>query len=170
MTVSSGLYLYYVEQAFLGTSGYSDFTTDADMYCSLFSSSAANGSEPLYYDATTIGSGSGIGWANTDEITGTNWSTGGQKLSTAYSGSDVTSTWAITAGTPGVVTYSWTNPLEVASTTITGICGCIIYNNTATDKPCLVGVYFGGTSYATSSGTLTITPSGSGIFTINDGT
>jgi hypothetical protein len=106
-------------------------------------------------------------WVNTNEITGTGWSTGGVLLSTAFTGSDVIETCASSAGTssPGLITYSWTHPLTVASTTLTGVYGFIIYfvNITASvSKPCLLTIYV-GTGYNTVSGTFGITPSGTGL-------
>jgi hypothetical protein len=107
-------------------------------------------------------------WVSTDEITGTGWVTGGVLLSTAAAVStDVVETCASSGGTasPGLVTYSWTNPLSVASTTLTGIFGFIIYfsNITASvSKPCLLTIYV-GTGYNTVAGTFGITPSGSGL-------
>jgi hypothetical protein len=105
-------------------------------------------------------------WVNTDEITGTGWATGGVNLSTGGT-SDVIETCVSSGGTAsvGLITYSWTNPLSVTGTTLTGIFGFIIYFyniSAAVSKPCLLTIYV-GTGYNTVAGTFGITPSGTGL-------
>lgn len=130
------------------------------MYLSLLSSAPTAYTTPVAYDDASAA------WVNTDEVTGTNWSTGGVELYTAYAGSDVVPTLTQTGSQPYSLTYSWTNPLSVSSTTIsTAIYGCIIYYHgisAPVSKPCLLALYF-GTGYTTVSGTFGITPSGSGL-------
>jgi hypothetical protein len=105
---------------------------------------------------------------NTDEVTGTGWATGGPLLNAAAAGSgDVVETCVSSGGTAsvGLITYSWTNPLSVAGTTLTGIFGFIIYFSAITasvSKPCLLTIYV-GTGYNTVAGTFGITPSGTGL-------
>jgi len=129
---------------------------------SLVSSAATDYAAPV-----AVGNASPA-WVNTNEITGTGWATGGVTLSTAAAGStDVVETCASSAGTSsaGLITYSWTNPLSVASTTLTGIYGFIIYFPSITasiSKPCLLTIYV-GTGYNTVNGTFGITPSGTGL-------
>jgi hypothetical protein len=107
-------------------------------------------------------------WVSTDEVTGTGWATGGVLLSTAAAASgDVVETCASSGGTAsaGLITYSWTNPLSVTGTTLTGIYGFIIYFvniSASVSKPCLLTIYV-GTGYNTVAGTFGITPSGSGL-------
>lgn len=134
---------------------------DAYMYLSLLSSSPTAYTDPVAYG------GSAPNWDTTDEVTGTNWSTGGVQLSTAAGGSSVTTTLTRGGSGPYTLIYSWTNALSVASTTIsTAIYGCIIYFEAVTTsshaKPNLLALYF-GTGYTTVSGTFGITPSGSGL-------
>jgi hypothetical protein len=118
---------------------------------------------PLQYGSATPA------WVNTTEVTGTGWATGGVLLSTAFAGADVVPTSTVTGSGPYVLTYNWTHALSVASTTLTGIYGCIIYfpNVTVTTglvaKPELLALYFGSTPYATVAGTFGITPSGTGL-------
>lgn len=138
-------------------------TNDTNTYLSLVSSSASDYTAPVNTTSATLGV-----WANTDEVTGTNWATGGVELATAYSGGSVTSTLAIGGSGPAYLQYSWTNALTVASTTIsTAIYGFIIYFKNITaplSKPELLTIYVGGSGgYTTSNGTLSITPSGSGL-------
>jgi hypothetical protein len=166
----SGLYLHSVAALFLGTSvtgGPINLTTASAQKVSLLASSSGSpptdGSSPVNFSTTDSH------WVNTNELTGTGWSTGGVLLSTAFSGASVTPTFA--EGTTGSLRYSWTNPITVASTTISNIGGMIAYYDAATAPADLadamiVEVCFGA-SYNTSSGTLTITPSGTGIFEID---
>lgn len=134
---------------------------DANMKLSLVSGSAADYAAPVNTASATLGV-----WTNTDEVTGTNWATGGVVLSTAAAGGDVSQTLTNPATTPGNLVFTWANPLSVASTTIsTGINGFIIYFQSITaplTKPELLTIYT-GVGYTTTSGTLTITPSGSGL-------
>src|SRR6516162_4210034 len=135
---------------------------DANNKISLHSSSGTDYSAEL----ATGGATAAIAWVSTNEITGTGWATGGVTLSTAATGStSVTTTFAIGGAGPYYLQYSWTNPLAVASTTLTGVYGCILYANGITApvaKPMLLLLCFGA-SYSTVSGVFGITPSGSGL-------
>jgi len=130
--------------------------------------SLVSGSAVSYTNAPLQYGAAAPGWTNADEVTGTGWSTGGVLLSTATStNGDVVPTTTITGSGPYVLTYSWTHALSVASTTLTGIYGCLIYfpNITAgvASKPEMLALYFGNTAYNTVNGTFGITPSGSGL-------
>jgi hypothetical protein len=129
---------------------------------SLVSASASDYAAPVATGSATPA------WVSTFEITGTGWPSGGVTLNTAAAGStDVTETCTSSAGTssPGLITYSWANPLLVANTTLTGIFGFIIYFTNISapvSKPCLLTIYT-GVGYNTITGNLSITPSGSGL-------
>ena len=135
---------------------------DANNKISLHRSSGTDYATEL----ATGGATAAIAWVNTNEVTGTGWATGGVTLSTAATGStSVTTTFAIGGAGPYYLQYSWTNPLAVASTTLTGVYGCILYANGITApvaKPMLLLLCFGA-SYSTVSGVFGITPSGSGL-------
>jgi hypothetical protein len=135
---------------------------DANNKISLHSSAGTDYAAEL----ATGGATAAIAWVNTNEITGTGWSTGGVTLSTAASGgTTVTTTFAIGGAGPYYLQYSWTNPLAVANTTLTGVYGSIIYANGITApvaKPMLLVLCFGA-SYNTVAGVFGITPSGSGL-------
>jgi hypothetical protein len=127
---------------------------------SLVSNSATDYAAPV-----AVGNASPA-WVNTDEITGTGWATGGVNLSTGGT-SDVIETCVSSGVTAsaGLITYSWTNPLSVTGTTLTGIFGFIIYFyniSSLVSKPCLLTIYV-GTGYNTVAGTFGITPSGTGL-------
>jgi hypothetical protein len=134
---------------------------DAYEKCSLVLSSASDGSAPLLFSSATLGI-----WSNASECTGTNWSTGGVLLSTAFSGADVVQTFTNPVTSPATLVYTWTHPISVASTTIsTNIYGMIIYFNAITlplNTPELLSLCFGA-SYTTTNGTLSITPAGGGL-------
>ena len=59
---------------------------------------------------------------------------------------------------------SWTNPLAVSGTTLTGAGGCIIYAHPLTSPsiPMVLSLCF-GSAYSTVNGVFGITPSGSGL-------
>lgn len=130
--------------------------------------SLVSGSAVSYSSAPLLYGNAAPAWTNADEIIGTGWATGGVLLSTATAASgDVAPTATITGAGPYVLTYTWTTALSVASTTLTGVYGCIIYfpNISAgiSAKPPLLALYFGNTGYNTVAGTFGITPSGSGL-------
>jgi hypothetical protein len=143
-----------------GTPTAININTSAQQNLSLVNQTATQYTSPVAYGAANPA------WVNTNEVTGTGWATGGVLLSTAFTGSDVVPTSTVTGSGPYVLTYNWTHALSVASTTLTGIYGCIIYypNITAgiAAKPPLLALYF-GTGYNTVAGTFGITPSGSGL-------
>ncbi len=146
--------------------GYLNLTgNDANNYISLLSSAPTAYAAPVNYGgslATTL-------FAGTNEVTSTtNWPAGGIQLSVANAGGPVTTTLVSSGGTSsaGSVVYSWTNPVSIANTTIaTGIYGFVIYSHAITApnaKPMILAIYT-GVGYTTTSGTLSITPSGSGL-------
>jgi hypothetical protein len=136
-------------------------TNDTHQFLSLHSSSGTDYSGELAYGGATTA----IAWVNTNEVTGTNWATGGVELGTAASGGSVTSTFSQTGSGPYSLTYTWASGLAVANTTLTGVYGCIMYWSAITapvDLPMFLELCF-GTAYATVAGTFGITPSGSGL-------
>lgn len=144
------------------TLNFATSTNDAQENISLTGTGTTDYTQPINYASATLGV-----WTNAQEVTSTsNWPTGGVVLSTAYSGADVVQGLTNPATTPANLVYTWTHPVTVANTTIaSGIYGFIIYfpNITAPlSKPELLAIYV-GTGYTTVAGTLTITPSGSGL-------
>jgi hypothetical protein len=95
-------------------------------------------------------------YSATNEVTGTNWSSGGVALASP----------AVTLVSTTGVKFDATD-VSVASTTIsTGVLGAVIYDDSLSPKAGFVAVYFGGTSYTTNNGTFGITWDSSGIFTV----
>ena len=124
--------------------------------------SVTDGSSPVQFQTTTQG------WVATFENTGTGWVTGGVSLHTAAAaGGSVTPTVTLGGSSPYYVQYSWTNPLAVPGTSLTGAGGCIIYAFPVTiggtvTKPMVLSLAF-GSAYSTVNGVFGITPSGSGL-------
>src|ERR1039458_9850802 len=91
--------------------------------------SLADGSSPVQFQTTSQS------WVSTFECTGTGWPTPGFSLHTAAAaGASVTPTVTLGGSSPYYVQYSWTNPLAVSSTTLTGAGGCIIYAQPLSDR------------------------------------
>jgi hypothetical protein len=164
---NSGIYLTPVmemlkDTAITGTGG-GNFTL-ATAKIALHSNSLTQGTAPINYSATTAT------WANTNEVSGTGWAAGGVLLSAAAAGStSVVPT--LTEGTTGSIRYNFTNPVSVASTTLTAVRGCIIYLDSITAPAALidamtVGITFGA-DYSTTNGTFGLTPSGTGLWEID---
>lgn len=139
------------------------YTNDQYMYLSLVNSTPNNYATPVNYNGTSTN----LAWVNTDEVTSvSNWPTGGVQLSVADAGSGVNSYMAQDLSGPFGLEYTWGNSLSIASTTLSGVYGCIIYYHgisAPVSKPMMLALNFGGTAYNTVSGTFGITPSGSGL-------
>lgn len=132
---------------------------------SLWDSAMVDGSGLMNFSSATPA------WANTNEVSGTGWATGGVLLSAAATGgTSATPTFA--EGTTGSLRYDHTNDLSVASTTLTtggGPFGCFIYADPVSSpvaKPLIVAVNFLA-AFPTNNGTFGITWSGTGIFEID---
>jgi hypothetical protein len=106
------------------------------------------------------------GWSSTNEVTGTNWVTGGYTLATVQNGGTINPTVAGVAG--GIVRYDM-DDLARTSTTIANSYGVQIYADaltTPTADPIFVIVDFGA-AYSTTNGTFGITWSANGVFEID---
>src|ERR1017187_7706138 len=137
-------------------------------YVSLLTyASVTDGSSPVQFQTTTQQ------WVNTFEnIGGTGggalasaWPTTGIQLHVAAaSAASVTPTVTLGGASPYYVQYSWTNPLAVPGTSLTGAGGCIIYAQplSVPNKPMVLSLCF-GSAYSTVNGVFGITPSGSGL-------
>jgi hypothetical protein len=105
-------------------------------------------------------------YAVTNEVTGTGWAAGGIAVSALAAGSaSIAPSFTITGPGPSVTEWQASN-ISVASTTLSGILGGYFYSTTATANYKLIGIYFGGTAYATVAGTFAVTWSSSNIATI----
>jgi hypothetical protein len=99
-------------------------------------------------------------WTTTNEVTGTNWPSGGINLSTG--------TYAPTVTQSPSKTLMWdlTGNVSIANTTLGPAYGCYIYANGQSPKAKIIGVWFGGTGYTTVAGTFAITWNVLGVATI----
>ena len=141
-----------------GTGGL-NLTLDTWYVSLLTYASVTDGSSPVQFQTTTQA------WVNTFENTGTGWATGGVQLHVAAAaGASVTPTVTLGGSSPYYVQYSWTNPLAVAGTSLTGAGGCIIYAKplSVPNTPMVLSLCFGA-AYSTVNGVFGITPSGSGL-------
>ena len=137
-------------------------------YVSLLTyASVTDGSSPVQFQTTTQL------WVSTFECIGGSGGgaspsarpTGGVSLHTAAAaGASVTPTVTLGGSSPYYVQYSWTNPLAVAGTSLTGAGGCIIYAKplSVPNTPMVLSLCF-GSPYSTVNGVFGITPSGSGL-------
>lgn len=96
----------------------------------------------------------GVAPYDANEVTGTNWASGGVAL-----------TGTTFTGSAGTATFDATD-VSVASTTLTGARCYLLYADALAGNNAIVLVNFGA-DYATSNGTFAITWNASGIFTID---
>lgn len=144
MAISSGLFLATFIDAFDATALSIDLTSDTDLKAALFSNALTpNFDSDVGYGASPY---------DANEISGTGYTAGGATL-----------TGTTLTGSSGVVTFdasdvSWT------SSTLTAVRGVLIYDDSQTSDNGIVLVSLGA-DYATSSGTLLVSWSASGIAT-----
>src|ERR1035441_869498 len=150
-----------------GTGGL-NLTLDTWYVSLLTYNSVTDGSSPVQFQTTTQV------WVPTFENIGGSgggaspsaWPTGGIQLHVAAaSAGSVTPTVTLGGSSPYYVQYSWTNPLAVSGTTLTGAGGCIIYAfplSAPVSKLMVLSLAF-GSAYSTVNGQFGITPSGSGL-------
>jgi hypothetical protein len=163
----SGLYLHTFQEvlkatALTGTGGFN--LTLNTWKLALVSSSVTDGSSPVNFSTATPS------WVNTNEVTGTGWSTGGILLSALAAGS-TSAVATLAEGTTGSLRYDHTNDTSVATTTLTNVQGCTIYADPLTAPSdmadaMVVNVCF-GSAYSTVAGTFAITWAATGIFEID---
>jgi hypothetical protein len=90
----------------------------------------------------------------TNEVTGTGYTTGGEVLASP----------TFTIGS-GFATFDGTD-VSLSTTTLTGVRGVVLFDDTLSGGPLLAAVTFGA-DYNTTAGTFAITWSGSGIWRID---
>lgn len=140
MALASGIYGPFVRDAITNTKAFALNASDV-VKLDLQSDTATPNfnTHDEYADLTNI-------------VTGTGWA-GGLTLGSP--------TFTIASG---YATFDGTDVSE-SGTTLTGVEGCTLWDDTLTGDPLLCTVDFGST-YATSSGTMAITWSASGIFRV----
>lgn len=108
-------------------------------------------------------------YSATNEVSGTGWAAGGIAVSALATGStSMVPTTTVSGTTPVLMVWGMTNNLSVAGTTLSSIYGGYFYNTVTTNYK-IIGIYFGGTAYATVAGTFAVTWSSGQVATINCG-
>lgn len=129
----------------------------------LHSNSLTQGTAPINYDAASPN------WANTNEVSGTNWAAGGKLFSAAAAGGTSTAP-AFSISPAGSIMYDMAD-VDVATTTLTAVRGCIMYADALTAPAALVdamlvAVTFGA-DFSTVAGTFHITWDTLGVWAID---
>lgn len=113
-------------------------TTPDTMNAALFNNTITNSQDT---DPATYG----VAPYNANEVTGTNWAAGGVALGVP--------TMTLVSGL-GIMFDA--NDISVANTTLSGVRGAVIYDNTLTPKAVVMAITFGA-DYSTVSGTFQVT-------------
>jgi hypothetical protein len=119
----------------------------------------------LYNTTKTPNYSSDVSYSATNEVSGTGWPAGGVALSAGAAGGTSTSP-TLTESPTGTAMYDMAD-FAVSTTTLTGIIGATLYADALAADNLIVGVYFGGTSYSTVAGLLTIQWAATGVFYID---
>jgi hypothetical protein len=154
---NSGIYASTLAASLAGTANAPQWNSTSNKFY------LTNNSEVTNYAAALA---SAI-YANTNEVTGTGWAAGGIAVSALAAGSTSMGPTTTVSGTsPVLMVWGMTNSLSVASTTLSSIYGGYFYGTVTTNYK-ILGVYFGGTPYATVAGTFAITWSSGQVATVN---
>jgi hypothetical protein len=108
-----------------------------------------------------------VTWTNTNEVTGTNWATGGILFSAAAAGATSVAP-TLTVSPAGTMMWDM-NDVAVASTTITNAVAARMYADaltTPTADALICLIYFGG-AFSTNNGTFGIQFSATGVAAID---
>jgi hypothetical protein len=156
----SGIYINTIIELLkqTATTGNTTGLLNASHKIALHSSALTPGVSPLNWDVAAP-----VTWVNTNEVTGTGWAAGGPTFTTAGMG-----TPTLSVSPTGTLMYDSLD-VSVASTTLTGVRGCILYMDPVTailTDAMIVAVCFGA-DFATVNGTLGVQWAGTGIFTID---
>jgi len=154
---NSGLYASTLAASLVGTANAPNWTSTSNKFY------LTNNSDVTNYAAVLASSI----YAATNEVTGTGWAAGGIAVSALAAGSTSMAPTATVSGTsPVLMVWGMTNNLSVASTTLSAIYGGYFYNTVTTNYK-IIGIYFGGTAYATVAGTFAVTWSSGQVATVN---
>lgn len=97
-------------------------------------------------------------WVTGNEVTGTNWAAGGVALASI----------TITESPTRSIMYDAAD-VSVATTTLSSVYGCLVWDNTLATKYAVCAIPFSGSPYATVAGTFGITWAATGLFAISLG-
>jgi hypothetical protein len=96
-------------------------------------------------------------YATTNECNGTGWAAGGVAVSAlAVGATSIAPTLTISTPPPTTAIWGATN-VSVATTTIPAAYGGYFYWAAGSPQAKIIGIYFGGSGYATTAGTFAIT-------------
>jgi hypothetical protein len=156
----SGIYVNTIIELLkqTATSGNTTGLLNANHKIALHSSALTPGTSPLNWDVAAP-----VTWVNTSEVSGTGWAAGGLTFTAAGMG-----TPTLTVSPTGSLMYDSAD-VSVASTTLTGVRGCILYMDPVSavlTDAMIVAVCFGA-DYATVNGTLGVSWSALGIAAID---
>lgn len=118
----------------------------------------------LYNNSLTPNYSSDSAYSATNEVTGTNWASGGVALSVAAAGGTSTAP-TVTESPSGSLMYDM-GDVAVASTTLSAVRGMILYADALAGNNLIVGITFGA-DYSTSNGTFGINWNALGVFAID---
>lgn len=154
---NSGLYSSTLAACLTVTTNEPDWASTANKFALM------NNSEVTNYAAAL---GSAV-YSATNEVTGTGWASGGIAVSALAAGStSMGPTLTVSGTSPVLMVWGMTANLSVAGTTLSSVYGGYFYN-TVTTLYKIIGIYFGGTAYATVAGTFAVTWSSGQVATIN---
>lgn len=161
----SGLYVHTLQEFLKGTALTSGTMrlTDTGAKISLLSSAPTDGSGLANFSSATPN------WANTNEISGTGWASGGVALSAAAAGATST-TPTVAEGTTGSVRWDMLD-IAVSGTTLSLAHACLIYADPVTAPSDLVDALWilvnFGADFSTVAGIFGIQWSGTGLTEID---
>lgn len=154
---NSGLYASTLAASLTGTANAPAWNSTANKFY------LTNNSEVTNYAAALA---SAI-YSGTNEVTGTGWASGGIAVSALAAGStSMAPTTTVSGTSPVLMVWGMTSSLSVASTTLSSIYGGYFYNTVTTNYK-IIGIYFGGTAYATVAGTFAVTWSSGQVSTVS---
>jgi hypothetical protein len=136
-----------------------DATTAMDLNTDTFKIALFNNSVTPAYDAASASTAFNTGtWVLANEVSGTGWASGGVALTGV----------TLSGAAPAAGQMKWdATDVSQASTTLSTIHGCLIYDDTIAAPVAdqgLIAIAFSGAPYSTVNGTLTITWHADGIW------
>jgi hypothetical protein len=146
---ASGIFVNNVGAALGAANLDLDLESETDIKIALFTNSVTPD-----FDASTSNAAYDAGVWNENEVSGSGYTGGGAVL-----------TSTTLTGSSGVLTFDSADP-SWTSSTLSGVRGCLIYNDALDPKSAFMAVTL-GQDYATSAGTLLIQVSGSGWATLD---
>jgi hypothetical protein len=147
----SSIFRHYVDQMVRNVIAY-DY--DADTVKAALYNTTTTPDNDVATDALSGYNGAASQWVVANEVSdGTNWDVGGEPLTTK----------AVNLTADTVTIDAADTPQSGASCTLAGVFGCLVYDDTLTNKPGFCYNYFGG-SQSVTAGNFTIVWHANGVF------